>query len=120
MRYAFSNCVYSWGLGDDFRNGIQRTEYSTGSRINDCSSLILILTGVVFLFLANIRDHRDWMVLSPFLPLLHALSSLPIWPPLTYSRFWAKWHRKGMKDKQEPIQVSLLFVCVEVFSPCGS
>lgn len=44
MRYAFSNYVYSWGLGDDFRNGIQRMEYSTGSRINDCSSLILILT----------------------------------------------------------------------------
>lgn len=31
MRYAFSNYVYSWGLGDDFRNGIQRNEYSTGS-----------------------------------------------------------------------------------------
>lgn len=43
MRYAFSNYVYSWGLGDDFRNGIQRTEYSTGSWINACSSLILIL-----------------------------------------------------------------------------
>lgn len=31
MRYAFSNYVYSWDLGDDFRNCIQRTECSTGS-----------------------------------------------------------------------------------------
>lgn len=30
MRYAFSNCVYSWGLGDNFRNGMQRTEHSIG------------------------------------------------------------------------------------------
>lgn len=30
MRYAFSNCVYSWGLGDDFRNGMQREEEAGG------------------------------------------------------------------------------------------
>lgn len=79
MRYAFSNYVYSWGLGDDFRNGIQRIQYSTGSRINDCRSLILILKvgGIpfFFFFLASIWHQRDWIVLFPFLPLLHALSS---------------------------------------------
>lgn len=43
LRYAFSIYVYSWGLGVDFRNGIQRTEYTTGSWINACNSLILVL-----------------------------------------------------------------------------
>ena len=42
MRCAFSSYVYSWGLGNGFSSGIQRTEYSTGSWINTCSSLILI------------------------------------------------------------------------------
>lgn len=83
MRYAFSNYVYSWGLGDDFRNGIQRIEYSTGSRINDCSSLILILKVGAIPFFGKYMRYRDCIVLFPFLPLLHALSSLPIWPPLT-------------------------------------
>lgn len=31
MRYAFSNHVYSWALGGDFRHSIQRAEYSIGS-----------------------------------------------------------------------------------------
>lgn len=31
MRYAFSNYVYSWGLGDNFRKGMQRIEQSIGN-----------------------------------------------------------------------------------------
>lgn len=86
------------------------------SQINDCSSLILILTGGGIPFFLGTYTRSQGLHSALLLePLLHALSSLPIWPPLTYSKFWAKCYRKGVRHKQELTQVSLLFVSVGVF-----
>lgn len=99
MRYAFSNYVYSWGLLDDFRNGIQRLNTALAAGWMLAAAWSSSWKGVVSLFLASIPPHRDWVVLFPFLPLLNALSPLPIRPALTHSRLWAKWQGKGIRDK---------------------